>query len=94
MASRRPISFNPSPYLLASPPPPDAVRRWVTEMRAAIDDADSITRDMTLPRRRRYLGPAKHEELYDAAHRAQVELIDRATSPEGAPPVHGERIPP
>jgi hypothetical protein len=42
------------------------------------------------PRRRRHLGPAKHEEIYDAAHLAQEQLLDCATppSPEGAPAVH------
>ena len=58
-----------------------AVRRWLLDMRVAIDDADAVVNDVLRPARERELGHVQHRKLYGDARRAVVELLDYASPP-------------
>lgn len=72
-----------------------AVRRFIVDLRVAVDDADAVTRDALRPLGRRELGRILHRKNYGEARERIVALLDYATPPgpdgePGAPavPVH------
>ena len=60
---------------------PDAVRRFLVDLRVAVDDADAITRDALRPLGRRELGRVLHRKNYGEAHERIVELLAYAMPP-------------
>lgn len=58
---------------------PDAVRSFFVDLRAAIDDADAVTRDALRPLRGRELGPILHRRNYGEARGKIVALLAYAT---------------
>ena len=66
---------------------PDAVRRFIVDLRVAVDDADAVMRDALRPLGRRELGRLLHRTNYGEARTRIVALLDYATpeGPEGEP---------
>jgi hypothetical protein len=67
---------------------PSAVSRWLLDLRAAIEDADSVVEDMLRPPKQRELGPALHRTQYAEAQRQILQLLDfaGATEPDRGDP--------
>src|SRR5262249_41625646 len=75
------------------PSDPAQLRRWLVNMRVALDDAHTVVVDMMrLPRRRR-LGPCQPRWLYREAHDSMLSLLNYALGVEpprgGTPPDEG-----
>jgi hypothetical protein len=66
---------------------PGAVRRFIVDLRVAVDDADAVTRDALRPLGRRELGRLLHRQNYGEARARIVALLAYATlpAPEGEP---------
>ena len=62
-----------------------AVRRFLADLRVAVDDADAITRDALRPLGRRELGRILHRRNYQEARARIVSLIGYAmpSEPDG-----------
>ncbi len=59
-----------------------AVRRFVVDLRVAVDDADAVMRDALRPLRRRELGHVLHRRNYGEARERIVALLAYAVPPE------------
>jgi len=64
---------------------PEAVRRWLVNLRVHLDDIDGVMKDMLARRRRRELGAKQHRRLYRDARAAVVEAIEHAMPGEAGP---------
>jgi hypothetical protein len=66
---------------------PAAVRRFIVDMRVALDDADAVTRDALRPLSKRELGRVLHCKNYREAREKIVALLNYATprAPDGEP---------
>ena len=61
---------------------PAAVRRWLADLRVAVDDSAAVAEDMLRPPRRRDLGPREHRRLYQDAAAKLDALFDHADPPQ------------
>jgi hypothetical protein len=68
---------------------PAAVRRWLLDLRVAVDDAGAVTEDALRPLRRRDLGHVKHRQLYRDAREKIASLLDYADPPCDSEPDEG-----
>ncbi len=71
------------------------LRRLLSDMRIAIDDADAVARDMLRPPRLRELGPALHSRQYREAHEKILSVLayllrdtEGDDPPEGGSSIH------
>jgi len=70
----------------------EAVKRWLLDLRVAVDDAGAVTEDVLRPLRKRDLGRVKHRQLYRDACEKIAGVLDYAdppppggSEPEGEP---------
>jgi hypothetical protein len=60
----------------------EAVRRFIVDLRVAVDDADAVTRDALRPLGRRELGRLLPRRTYGEARQKILALLAYATPPE------------
>lgn len=60
----------------------NAVRAWLSDLRARFDDVDALVRDMMRPPWKRELGPVLHADLYQDARGAILDALACAGAPE------------
>ncbi len=66
---------------------PEAVRRFLVDLRVRFDDMHGVVKDSRRKKRKRQLGHKKHVEIYDDARDAALALIEYAMPPERTPPI-------
>jgi hypothetical protein len=66
---------------------PEAVRRFLVELRVRLDDMDGVVKDSWRKPRKQELGHKKRVEIYDDSRDATLALIDYAMPPERTPPI-------
>src|SRR5580700_721221 len=95
----RPRGQDPCPPLerrCAVKPPfdwndPETIRRFLVEIRVAVDDIDGVVLDMFTKKRRRSLGRAQHKQLYREARRTLIQILEHLMPP---PPPAAGAVPP
>ena len=85
VSSRRTRRRRPARSAVVASPPPaldfddrDALRAWISDLAAAIEDATGVTADQLAPFRERHLGPAEARRLYREAKGRLHDLLDQA----------------
>jgi hypothetical protein len=66
---------------------PEAVRRFLVDVRVHLDDIDGVVKDSRRKRRKQHLGHKKHVEIYDDSRDALIALIEYAMPPKPTPPI-------
>lgn len=69
---------------------PEAVRRWVIDLRVVADDLDGVIDDMLAPARKREMGHAMHTEKCREARKSIVQALAYALPPDGDDGEHGD----
>jgi hypothetical protein len=71
---------------------PETIRRFLVEIRVAVDDIDGVVLDMFTKKRRRSLGRAQHKHLYRDARKTLLQILEHLMPPP-PPPSAGSAAP-